>query len=214
MTEDYTYHGPMLTGRHPHIGPMPADATVLQPAEMAALRASLAAVEAALVEAEAERARRQKLADQLAADNRQIEQLSLDLSRATGAAGGASARADAAERERDDLRGAYALERQRAEAAEAERVRLVALLEGLTPGGSEFQGDPIRCAAWITDRLAGVVRQVEKRKAAEAQLAAVPVEALRRYFEFPSSSFFNAANERADADAIREWLSALPEVQP
>ena len=56
MTEDYTYHGPMLTGRHPHIGPMPADATVLQPAEMAALRASLAALEAALVEAEAERA--------------------------------------------------------------------------------------------------------------------------------------------------------------
>ncbi len=57
MTEDLTYHGPALTGRHPHIGPMPADATVLQPAEMAALRASLAALEAALVEAEAERAR-------------------------------------------------------------------------------------------------------------------------------------------------------------
>lgn len=57
MTEDYTYHGPALTGRHPHIGPMPADATVLQPAEMAALHARLAAVEAALVEAEAERAR-------------------------------------------------------------------------------------------------------------------------------------------------------------
>ena len=56
MTEDYTYHGPMLTGRHPHIGPMPADATVLQPEDMAALRASLAALEAALVEAEAERA--------------------------------------------------------------------------------------------------------------------------------------------------------------
>ena len=57
MTEDFTYYGPALTGRHPHIGPMPADATVLQPAEMAALRASLAALEAALVEAEAERAR-------------------------------------------------------------------------------------------------------------------------------------------------------------
>ena len=57
MTEDYTYHGPALTGRHPYIGPMPADATVLQPEDMAALRASLAAVEAALVEAEAERVR-------------------------------------------------------------------------------------------------------------------------------------------------------------
>ena len=56
MTEDYTYHGPMPTGRHPHIGPMPADATVLQPADVADLRASLAALEAALVEAEAERA--------------------------------------------------------------------------------------------------------------------------------------------------------------
>ena len=43
MTEDFTYYGPALTGRHPHIGPMPADATVLQPADMAALRASLAA---------------------------------------------------------------------------------------------------------------------------------------------------------------------------
>ena len=61
MTEDFTYYGPALTGRHPHIGPMPADATVLQPAEMADLRARLAAldaaVEAALVEAEAERVR-------------------------------------------------------------------------------------------------------------------------------------------------------------
>ena len=66
MTEDYTYHGPALTGRHPYIGPMPADATVLQPAEMAALRASLAALEAALVEAEAERA--QLVARTLAAE--------------------------------------------------------------------------------------------------------------------------------------------------
>ena len=141
MTEDFTYYGPILTGRHPHIGPMPADATVLQPAEMAALRASLAALEAALeaalVEAEAERVRRQKLADQLAADNRQIEQLSLDLSRATGAAGGASARADAAERERDDLRGAYALERKRAEAAEAQ-LAAVPLRAPAQPGN--YQG--------------------------------------------------------------------------
>ena len=57
MTEDFTYYGPALTGRHPHIGPMQQDATILQPAEMAALRASLAALEAALVAAEAERVR-------------------------------------------------------------------------------------------------------------------------------------------------------------
>ena len=111
---------------------------------------------------------------------------------------------------RDDLRRAYALERQRAEAAQAERARLVALLEGLTPGGSEFQGDPIRCAAWITDRLAGVVRQVEKRKAAEAQLAAVP-----DYASYYTTAVQLSRISGETPMTFAAWLAdAQPEVQP
>jgi len=55
---------------------------------------------------------------------------------------------------------------ERAEAAEA-------LLYGLTPGGSEFAGDPARCAQWVRDRLTGVIEQVQMRKAAEARIAQI-----------------------------------------
>jgi len=54
--------------------------------------------------------------------------------------------------------------RARAEAAET-------ILLRLTPGGSEFAGDPARCERWVRDRLTGVIEQVQMRKAAEAEVA-------------------------------------------
>ena len=64
------------------------------------------------------------------------------------------------------LRAELAAMTARAEAAER-------LLENLTPGGSEFHANPTRCVEWVRERLQGVAAQVEKRKAAEEQLAAV-----------------------------------------
>ena len=55
-----------------------------------------------------------------------------------------------------------AVERSRA----AER-----LLEGLTPGGSEFHGSPMQCAEWVADRLASLSKLVLQRKAAEQRAA-------------------------------------------
>lgn len=58
---------------------------------------------------------------------------------------------------------------------ENERLRerasyVTSLLESLTPGGSEFYGSPDNCARWIRDRLSATVKQVKKRKEAEAEL--------------------------------------------
>ena len=64
------------------------------------------------------------------------------------------------------------LEAMRKRAETAER-----LLENLTPGGSEFHGSPERCAEFVCNRLAGVTRQVELRKQAEAKLAAMTLYA-------------------------------------
>jgi len=52
---------------------------------------------------------------------------------------------------------------------EAENTQLMLDLESLTPRGSEFHNDPARCVAWVRERLSGVIEQVQKRKAAEAE---------------------------------------------
>lgn len=43
------------------------------------------------------------------------------------------------------------------------------LLYGFTTGGSEYVNDPRRCALHIKERLSGVIEQVQRRKAAEAE---------------------------------------------
>ena len=53
---------------------------------------------------------------------------------------------------------------ERANAAES-------FLEGLTPGGSEFHGNPTMCAQWVADRLSTMAKLVLQRKAAEQQVA-------------------------------------------
>ena len=58
---------------------------------------------------------------------------------------------------------------ERIAALEAEVARLLCHLESLTPGGSEFHNDPARCVAWVRERLSGVIKQVQKRKTAEAE---------------------------------------------
>lgn len=72
------------------------------------------------------------------------------------------------------LREKFAAEKVRFLAALAERdneiVLLHGLLESLTPGGSEFHQSPERCAEFAKDRMAGVIKQVKKRKAAEAEV--------------------------------------------
>ena len=49
-------------------------------------------------------------------------------------------------------------------------IEAMKLLESLTPEGSEFHNDPERCVEWVRERLSGVVEQVKKRKAAEAEI--------------------------------------------
>ena len=39
-------------------------------------------------------------------------------------------------------------------------------LESLTPGGSEFHNDPVRCVEWVHERTSSAISQVLKRKAA------------------------------------------------
>jgi hypothetical protein len=51
----------------------------------------------------------------------------------------------------------------------AERDAAYRLLEGLTPGGSEFYDSPQNCAEWAMDRMRNVMEQVKARKAAEAE---------------------------------------------
>ena len=52
----------------------------------------------------------------------------------------------------------------------AEMERLTRLLEGLTPGGSEFHDDPDRCAEFARDMMDGAAKQALLRKAAEAEV--------------------------------------------
>jgi transglutaminase-like putative cysteine protease len=58
----------------------------------------------------------------------------------------------------------------------AEVERLTRLLEGLTPGGSEFHGATDRCAEFARDRMGGAARQVLLRKAAEAEVERLTAE--------------------------------------
>jgi hypothetical protein len=51
----------------------------------------------------------------------------------------------------------------------AERDAAYRLLEGLTPGGSEFYDSPQNCAEWAMDRMRNVMEQVKARKAAETE---------------------------------------------
>jgi len=57
------------------------------------------------------------------------------------------------------------VERSRAEAA-----RVTELLEGLTPGGTEFHDYPDRCAEFARDMMNGAAQQALLRKAAEAEV--------------------------------------------
>lgn len=47
--------------------------------------------------------------------------------------------------------------------------RAEALLYSFTPGGSEYVNDSYRCALHIKERLSGVIEQVQRRKAVEAE---------------------------------------------
>jgi hypothetical protein len=58
----------------------------------------------------------------------------------------------------------------------AERDAAYRLLEGLTPGGSEFYDSPQNCAEWAMDRMRNVMEQVKARKAAEAERDALAAE--------------------------------------
>src|ERR1017187_3742365 len=54
------------------------------------------------------------------------------------------------------------------------------LLEGLTPGGSEFFNDPERCAAFVRERLAGPFGTVkQKLEQAEARIEQLETALLR-----------------------------------
>lgn len=85
-----------------------------------------------------------------------------------------------AERERDTVRtdthDALAAAEARSEAAE----RAMRLLEGLTPGGSEYFNNPQRCATWVEDRLRNAQRMtvdaVARRKDAEQDNARLRAE--------------------------------------
>ena len=56
------------------------------------------------------------------------------------------------------------------ERSRAEVERLTRLLEGLTPGGSEFYDSPDRCAEFARDMMDGAAKQALLRKAAEAEV--------------------------------------------
>ena len=65
-------------------------------------------------------------------------------------------------------------ESERADALQAEVMICHGLLEGLTPGGSEFSGWPERCAAWVQERLDTRAKIAAERNALRAKLDAVP----------------------------------------
>jgi len=72
----------------------------------------------------------------------------------------------------ETLRAEYELaQAERIAELEAEVSRLMHHLESLTPGGSEFHDSPERCVDWVRERLSGVIEQVQKRKAAEVEIA-------------------------------------------
>ena len=80
----------------------------------------------------------------------------------------------------DELKQAIA----RAEAAEAERNKLMRMLERLTPGGSEFHDDPERCVEWIQSSIHLSAKHIIERKRAEAEAEGLR-EALERILELP-----------------------------
>ena len=73
-----------------------------------------------------------------------------------------------------------ATQKGRADAAEHRALLAEQALESLTPGGSEFHGDPIYCAEWIQRRMTNVMQQVKARKAAEARVKELQEEIKRR----------------------------------
>lgn len=108
---------------------------------------------------------------------------------------------------RQDLQAATA----RAEAAERE-------LESMTPGGSEYHANPARCAAWVQSRLSTMTGLAKERNelrqralAAEAKLAAVPVDALRRCF---AQEYDDEAQWAEDTNIVQAWLAQQSEARP
>jgi hypothetical protein len=65
------------------------------------------------------------------------------------------------------------LHRQRANELVKRVQDLERLLESLTPGGSEFAGDPQSCARWVRDRLASVGKLAAERNRYQGQAAAL-----------------------------------------
>lgn len=57
------------------------------------------------------------------------------------------------------------------------------LLEGLTPGGSEFAGDPEVCAAYVRDRLTALENHVKRLVKTRAEVVAQEREATMALLE-------------------------------
>jgi chromosome segregation ATPase len=69
---------------------------------------------------------------------------------------------------------------------------LQSLLESLTPGGSEFSGDPERCAAWVRQRLASAGQLAAERNRLRADLARA-----REQVEQDAATWFSVAHRAA-----------------
>ena len=114
------------------------------------------------------------------------------------------------------LRTHQQLQRSEGEAKNAvERSRAAErLLEGLTPGGSEFYGNPTMCAQWVADRLSTLAKLVLQRKAAEQQAAQAGdllrtfATAARKLIVYRSKNTLNFQLEKAD-DFIQELAIAV-----
>lgn len=109
------------------------------------------------------------------------------------------ARMTAANREIDQLRAALAAAKQRAEAAEAERDQLL---------------------RHLADTDQSSMERIAQIDALEAALAAVPVDAIRRYFEH-SDAYRDVRNGKyepeqglLDCQSIAEWLDQQLEPTP
>src|SRR3990167_2792819 len=100
------------------------------------------------------------------------------------------------------------------QAAEQQANAAERLLEGLTPGGSEFYGNPTMCAQWVADRLSTLAKLVLQRKAAEQQAAQAGdllrtfATAARKLIVYRSKNTLNFQLEKAD-DFIRELAIAV-----
>lgn len=76
-----------------------------------------------------------------------------------------------------------------------------------TMAGTATTRERTRVQQYVDGLLAEIERQTARAEAAEAALAAVPVDALRRGLA-PGGATGD------DAEAIEAWILSLPEVQP